>query len=70
MAVDYVPQGKYPRNIYFIPAREYKHNTHPEMAWNDLAEKGFERIKIPVYPRQILTGPFIKDLAKKLKANI
>ena len=67
----YIPKSVYPgRIIQIVPAKEYKFNNRPELNWEGLAIEGIELYTLPVYPRQMLTEPFVPVLAEKLVACI
>ncbi len=66
-AIEYAPKDTYPgRIVHFIPAKEYKNNNLPELNWSEIAAGGIELHKLPVYPRQMLTEPFVSLLAEKI----
>ncbi len=65
-AVEYKPHVYPGRIVHFIPDKEYKSHTLPELNWKGLVEREIELHKLPVYPRQMLTEPFVQLLAEKL----
>jgi acyl transferase domain-containing protein/thioesterase domain-containing protein len=69
-ALNYVPKPYPGRITQFRPVKEYGRYHGPELGWHKLAAGGVEIHELPVYPAGMLVEPFVRLLAKKLKACI
>lgn len=54
----------------FRPRKQYRRFSKPGAKWAPLARDGEEIVVVPVYPAGMLVEPFVKHLAKALKASL
>ena len=69
-ALSYVPKVYTGRIAQFLTIKEYAHHIGPELGWDKLAAGGLETYRLPVYPAGMLVEPFVRLLAKRLRACI
>ena len=69
-ALNYMPKTYPGKTVHFIAGKEYARNKRLEPGWRKILLGGIESCELPVYPRQMLTEPFVSLLAKKLEHNL
>lgn len=62
----YTPRPYAGRIVHFRPARQYSLDSLPEREWDGLAQRGVEKIVLPVYPAGMLLEPFVETLAARI----
>src|SRR5262249_17824724 len=66
----YTPRPYPGRVIHFRPARQYSLDSLPEREWDGLAQRGVEKIVLPVYPAGMLLEPFVETLAARIAPHL
>lgn len=66
----YIPQP-YPGKVTdFRPAKQYRVFSRPDLKWERLAQGGQDVIVLSMYPAAMLLEPYVKDLARALRASM
>ena len=66
--VAYVPKAYEGKLVIFRPRHDFLGHYDHAMGWDDLAMSGVDVHELPVAPRGILVEPFVRELAKELRA--
>jgi amino acid adenylation domain-containing protein len=66
----YIPRPYSGAVTDFRPSQQYRFLNKPGLKWERLAERGQHVVLVPGYPAVMLIEPFVKDLARSLKASI
>jgi pimeloyl-ACP methyl ester carboxylesterase/acyl carrier protein len=69
-AYAYIPRVYPGRMLHVRPTWQYARYSRPEMGWDELVGGGVEVFLVPSYPAQLVEGPFVRDLAIKLRSCI
>jgi hypothetical protein len=69
-AEHYMPGPYAGRLTLFKPQINYKFYSDPNMGWGNLALGGLDIVELPMYPHAMLVEPFVRLLAKELKARM